>query len=55
MISSHSIFNYANFLIFLRLKKDPLRRKDLLVLDEGHSIESQLFDQVGLSISKKYC
>ena len=53
ILSSHSIFNYANFLAFLRLKNDPLKRRDLLVLDEGHSIENQLLGQVEVSISKK--
>lgn len=53
IIASHSIFNYANFLIFLRWQKGLLRQKDLLVLDEGHSIENQFVDQVGLSISKR--
>ena len=43
MLSSHSIFNYANFLTFLRLKNDPLPRRDLLVLDEGHSIASSFY------------
>ena len=53
IISSHSIFNYANFLTFLRSNPDFLPRKDLLVLDEGHSIENQIIEQVGVSISKK--
>ena len=53
MLSSHSIFNYANFLTFLRLKNDPLPRRDLLVLDEGHSIENQLLGQVEVSLTEK--
>jgi ATP-dependent DNA helicase DinG len=53
IISSHSIFNYANFLTFLRLNPDFLPQKDLLVLDEGHSIENQIIEQVGVAISKK--
>lgn len=53
ILASHSIFNYANFLRFLRQKSDPLRPKNLLILDEGHSIESQFVGQIGLSISRK--
>lgn len=50
-LASHTIFNYANFLIFIRAKKIGARR--LLVLDEGHQIENQLIEDVGISIKKK--
>jgi Rad3-related DNA helicase len=53
ILSSHSIFNYANFLTFLGLNPRFLPQRDLLVLDEGHSIEKQIVEQVGVSISKK--
>lgn len=53
IISSHSIFNYANFLTFLRLNSDFLPQRELLVLDEGHSIENQIVEQVGVSVSKR--
>ena len=53
IMSSHSIFNYANFLTFLRLKTEILPKRALLILDEGHSVESQFVEQVGLSISKR--
>ena len=52
-MSSHSIFNYANFLTFLRLKTEFLPKRALLILDEGHSVENQFVEQVGLSISKR--
>ena len=47
------IFNYANFLAFLRLKPNLLPERNLLVLDEGHSLESQLVEEVGLSLSTR--
>ncbi len=50
-LASHTIFNYANFLIFIRAKKIGARK--LLVLDEGHQIENQLIEDVGISITKK--
>ena len=50
-LASHTIFNYANFLIFIRANKIGARR--LLVLDEGHQIENQLIEDVGISIAKK--
>jgi ATP-dependent DNA helicase DinG len=50
-LASHTIFNYANFLIFIRAKKIGTRK--LLVLDEGHQIENQLIEDVGISITKK--
>ena len=58
LLASHTIFNYANFLIFLRRSgpdsKNPvLRNKGLLVLDEGHQIENQVVEEVGINISKK--
>ena len=58
ILASHTIFNYANFLIFLRRSgphsKNPiLRNKDLLVLDEGHQIENQIVEEVGINISKE--
>ena len=49
-LASHTIFNYANFLIFIRANKIGARK--LLVLDEGHQIESQLIEEVGISITK---
>ena len=58
MLASHTIFNYANFLIFLSRSgpgaKNPiLRNKGLLVLDEGHQIENQIVEDVGINITKK--
>jgi ATP-dependent DNA helicase DinG len=50
--SSHSIFNYSNFLAFLPNTK-ILRSKELLVLDEGHLLETEIVKFRGLSISKK--
>jgi ATP-dependent DNA helicase DinG len=58
--ASHSIFNYANFQIFLRMQNNNgggsggvLPSRDLLVLDEGHQIETQVVDHIGISISKR--
>ena len=51
MLASHTIFNYANFLIFTRSKKIEARK--LLVLDEGHQIENQIAEDIGISISNK--
>ena len=58
MLASHTIFNYANFLIFLRrsgpnAKKRVLGYRDLLILDEGHQIENQIVDDVEITIAKK--
>ncbi len=50
-LASHTIFNYANFLIFIRAKK--IGARELLVLDEGHQIENQLIEDIGISITKK--
>ncbi|MGA8916323.1 MAG: hypothetical protein WB474_10060, partial [Nitrososphaeraceae archaeon] len=50
-LASHTIFNYANFLIFIKAKKIGARK--LLVLDEGHQIENQLIEDVGISVTKK--
>ena len=50
-LASHTIFNYANFLIFVRSKKIGTRK--LLVLDEGHQIENQVVEDIGITISKK--
>ncbi len=51
LVSSHSIFNYSIFLAFLPYKSLPER--ELLVLDEGHLLETEIVKFRGLSISKK--
>jgi ATP-dependent DNA helicase DinG len=50
--ASHSIFNYSNFLALLPSKKNLLPR-ELLVLDEGHLLETELVKFRGLIITKK--
>jgi ATP-dependent DNA helicase DinG len=50
--ASHSIFNYSNFLALLPSKKNLLSR-ELLVLDEGHLLETELVKFRGLTISKR--
>ena len=41
LASSHSIFNYSIFLAFLPYNK-RLSERELLVLDEGHLIETEI-------------
>jgi ATP-dependent DNA helicase DinG len=48
--ASHSLFNYSNLLIFL--KRGVLPNKELLVLDEGHLIETEMLKQIEISISR---
>ena len=52
LTSSHSIFNYSNFLAFLPNTKTLLPR-ELLVLDEGHLLEKEIVKFRGLSLSKR--
>ncbi|HKO64275.1 MAG TPA: helicase C-terminal domain-containing protein [Candidatus Nitrosocosmicus sp.] len=52
LAASHSIFNYSNFLAFLPYNK-RLSERELLVLDEGHLLETEIVKFRGLSISKK--
>ena len=52
LTSSHSIFNYSIFLGLLPNKKS-LPERDLLVLDEGHLLETEIVKFRGLTISKK--
>jgi ATP-dependent DNA helicase DinG len=52
LASSHSIFNYSIFLAFLPYNKSLHERK-LLVLDEGHLLETEIVKFKGLSISKR--
>jgi ATP-dependent DNA helicase DinG len=52
LTSSHSIFNYSNFLAFL-LNTKTLYPRELLVLDEGHLLESEIVKFRGLSVSKR--
>jgi Rad3-related DNA helicase len=52
LTSSHSIFNYSNFLAFLPNTK-TLYPRELLVLDEGHLLESEIVKFRGLSVSKR--
>jgi ATP-dependent DNA helicase DinG len=50
--SSHSIFNYSNFLAFLPNTK-ILHSRELLVLDEGHLLETEIVKFRGLSVPKR--
>ena len=50
--SGHSIFNYSNFLAFLPNSK-ILHPRELLVLDEGHLLETEIVKFRGLSLSKR--
>ena len=52
LTSSHSIFNYSIFLALLPNKKN-LPERELLVLDEGHLLETEIVKFRGLTISKK--
>src|SRR5215469_143473 len=52
MPSSHSIFNYSNFLVFLTDNK-VLRSRELLILDEAHLLETEIVGFTGISISKR--
>jgi Rad3-related DNA helicase len=51
LTSSHSIFNYSIFLGLLPNKKS-LPERELLVLDEGHLLETEIVKFRGLTISK---
>jgi ATP-dependent DNA helicase DinG len=50
--ASHSIFNYSNFLALLPNKKN-LTSRELLILDEGHLLETELVKFRGLMITKR--
>ena len=52
LTSSHSIFNYSIFLALLPNKKS-LHERELLVLDEGHLLETEIVKFRGLTISKR--
>ncbi len=52
LTSSHSIFNYSMFLALLPNKKN-LPERELLVLDEGHLLETEIVKFRGLTISKR--
>jgi Rad3-related DNA helicase len=52
LTSSHSIFNYSIFLGLLPNKKS-LPQRELLVLDEGHLLETEIVKFRGLTISKR--
>jgi Rad3-related DNA helicase len=52
LTSSHSIFNYSIFLGLLQNKKS-LPERELLILDEGHLLQTEIVKFRGLTISKK--
>ena len=52
LASSHSIFHYSIFLSLL-LHKKSLPERQLLVLDEGHLLETEIVKYRGLTISKR--
>ncbi len=52
LASSHSIFNYSIFLALVSHNK-CFRERDLLILDEGHLLETEIVKFRGLAISKR--
>jgi Rad3-related DNA helicase len=52
LTASHSIFNYSIFLGLLPNKRS-LPERELLVLDEGHLLETEIVKFRGLTISKR--
>jgi ATP-dependent DNA helicase DinG len=52
LMSSHSVLNYSIFLAFLPYSKS-LPERGLLVLDEGHLLETEIVKFRGLSISRR--
>jgi len=52
LTSSHSVFNYSMFLALLPNNKS-LPERELLVLDEGHLIETEMVKFRGLTLSKR--
>ena len=59
LAASHSLFNYSNLLAFLSIsarsdeQKSKLPRKSILILDEGHMLETEVIKFRGLAISKR--
>ena len=51
LVASHTIFNYANFLIFLQMNLLP--KRELLILDEGHQLENQIVERIGFTITRR--
>ncbi len=51
LTSSHSIFNYSNFLAILT--EDVLTSRELLILDEAHLLETEIVGFTGISVSKR--
>jgi ATP-dependent DNA helicase DinG len=52
ILATHTILNYSNFQIFLRISDDFIRSRKLLVLDEGHLIENEVVDFTEISVSR---
>ena len=52
LASSHSIFNYSIFLALVSHNKS-FHERDLLILDEGHLLETEIVKFRGLAISKR--
>lgn len=54
-LASHTIYNYANFQIYLRRKnhEEILPTRDLLILDEGHNLEDEMVNQISQPISSR--
>src|SRR5262249_38318474 len=52
LTSSHSIFNYSIFLGLLPNKRS-LPERELLILDEGHLLETEIVKFRGLALSKR--
>jgi ATP-dependent DNA helicase DinG len=49
--ASHSIFNYENLMMLLKM--DTFTKRELLILDEGNQIEDQIIRQTSISITRQ--
>jgi Rad3-related DNA helicase len=53
-ISSFSLLNFSNMLLFTRLmNKNVYRKRPLLIMDEGHTLESFLYEYATINIGLK--
>lgn len=56
MLASHTVMNYKWFfsIYFSNPKEFTERHRELLVFDEAHSIENEIMDFIGFTLSRQY-
>lgn len=53
LLAGHTVMNYKYFFSLFFHKRDDLAPKELLAFDEAHSLENEIIDFIGITLSRR--